>query len=62
MRANCVDPAAFEALLRSAGSERCGELTVEEIVSDPIVRALMEADRVDPEAFEALLRSVASGK
>ena len=38
---------------------RCPDLTVKEIVADPIVRALMSADRVDTAAFEALLRSVA---
>lgn len=38
----------------------CTDPTVEEIVADPIVRALMSADRVDPAAFEALLRSLAS--
>ncbi len=36
---------------------RCPELSIEEIVTDPIVRALMSADRVDPAEFEALLRS-----
>lgn len=39
---------------------RCPDATVEDIVTDPIVRALMKADRVDPTAFEALLRSRAS--
>ena len=38
----------------------CPDLTVEEIVADPIVRALMKADRIDPAAFEALLHSIGS--
>jgi uncharacterized Fe-S cluster-containing radical SAM superfamily enzyme len=36
-----------------------GEPTIAEILSDPIVRAVMEADRVDPVALEAQLRSLA---
>src|SRR5262249_56581156 len=38
---------------------RCREATLEEIFSDPIVRALMEADGVDPDELEAMLRQVA---
>jgi hypothetical protein len=34
------------------------ELLLEEMLADPIVRALMAADGVDPEELEALLRSV----
>lgn len=33
--------------------------TPEEIVADPLVRAVMLADQVDPDAFKELLRSVA---
>jgi hypothetical protein len=35
------------------------DLTVEDVLAEPIVRDLMRADRVDPAAFEALLRSAA---
>ncbi len=35
------------------------ELSLAEMLADPIVRALMEADDVDPEDVEALLRSSA---
>ncbi|HEX4172224.1 MAG TPA: hypothetical protein VHY82_07065 [Acetobacteraceae bacterium] len=36
------------------------DLTVEEIMAEPMVRELMRADHVDPVAFEALLRSIAA--
>jgi len=36
------------------------ELTVQQLMAEPIVRDLMRADHVDPAAFEALLRSVAA--
>ena len=36
------------------------EPTMEEILSDPIVRAVMAADNVDPEALERRLMRVAS--
>ncbi len=35
------------------------EPSLEEMLADPIVHALMEADGVDPEEVEALLRSTA---
>jgi hypothetical protein len=38
----------------------CGELTVPEILSDPIVQAVMEADRVDPRALEVQLQTIAN--
>jgi hypothetical protein len=38
---------------------RGGEPTIKEILSDAIVRALMQADRVDPAALEAELRGLA---
>ena len=38
---------------------RCREATLEEILSDPIVRALMAADGVDHDELEAMLRRVA---
>ena len=37
-----------------------GDLTVQQVMAEPIVRDLMRADHVDPAAFEALLRSVAA--
>jgi hypothetical protein len=37
------------------------EPTITEILSDSIVRAVMEADGVDPIALEAQLRSMAKG-
>jgi hypothetical protein len=36
----------------------CVEPTIQEMLADPIVRALMAADGVDPEEFETLLRSM----
>ncbi len=36
------------------------ELTIEEVVADPIVCELMRADHVDPDALEALMRSVSA--
>jgi hypothetical protein len=38
------------------------EPTISEILSDPIVRALMDADGVDPGELEAALRSVAANR
>ena len=40
--------------------KRDRNLTVEEVMAEPIVRELMRADHVDPAVFEALLRSVAA--
>ena len=37
-------------------------LTIEGIVSDPLVRMVMAADRVDPAKLEALLRRVARAR
>jgi hypothetical protein len=34
------------------------EPTLEEMLSDPIVRALMDADDVDPHELEAMLKEV----
>jgi hypothetical protein len=39
-------------------SSRCREATLKEIFSDPIVRALMDADGVNPNELEAMLRRV----
>ena len=44
----------------SGSHEVYGELTVQQVMAEPIVRDLMRADHVDPAAFEALLRSVAA--
>ena len=35
------------------------ELTLTELLDDPMTRAVMEADRVDPAALKALLSAVA---
>ncbi len=35
------------------------EPTIEEFLADPLIGALMRADKVDPERFADLLRSVA---
>lgn len=35
------------------------DLTIESAVADPVIGAVMRADRVDPQGFEALLRSKA---
>ncbi len=37
------------------------ELTLSELLSDSIVKALMNADGVDPIALEAMLRRMAAG-
>lgn len=34
-------------------------LTIDELLRDPLTRSLMKADRVDPSALEAVLRSLA---
>lgn len=35
------------------------DLTIEGALADPVIGAVMRADRVDPKRFEALLRSKA---
>lgn len=35
------------------------DLTIEGVLADPMIRAVMNADRIEPKAFEALLRSAA---
>jgi hypothetical protein len=35
------------------------DTTINELLADPLTRAVMQADRVDPGAFEAMLRSLA---
>jgi hypothetical protein len=37
---------------------QCSELSVDELLSDPIVHALMASDRVDPRELQQLLRSI----
>jgi hypothetical protein len=63
------DSATLSICHRSENGEMCRprcphegyvELTVEEMMAEPIVRDLMRADHVDPAAFEALLRSIAA--
>lgn len=38
------------------------DLTIDEVVKDPMIRMLMKADRVDPRAFETMLRSLADAQ
>ena len=35
------------------------DLTIDEVVKDPMIRLLMKADRVEPRAFETMLRALA---
>ena len=35
------------------------DLTIEAALADPVIGAVMRADRVDPQRFEALLRTTA---
>jgi hypothetical protein len=35
------------------------ELTLDDALSDPVIRAVMAADRVDPRRFEVLMRATA---
>ena len=35
------------------------DMTIESALSDPLIRAVMRADRIEPQAFERLLRSAA---
>ncbi|UVK38351.1 hypothetical protein LHFGNBLO_005509 [Mesorhizobium sp. AR10] len=35
------------------------DLTIDEVIRDPMIRMVMKADRVDPRSFEAMLRSLA---
>ena len=37
----------------------CEDPTLEEVLTDPLIRAVMKADGVDPRALAAELRSVA---
>jgi hypothetical protein len=36
----------------------CRDYTLEEMLSDPIVQMLMQADGIDPQEFESNLRAV----
>jgi hypothetical protein len=36
------------------------ELTLRSVLSDPLIRLVMEADRVDPRALEVMLTAIAS--
>jgi hypothetical protein len=38
---------------------QCPEISIDEMLTDSIVRALMAADSVDPKELKALLRSIA---
>ena len=35
------------------------DMTIESTLADPMIRAVMRADRIEPQAFERLLRSAA---
>ncbi|RUV31202.1 MULTISPECIES: hypothetical protein [unclassified Mesorhizobium] len=35
------------------------DLTIDEVVKDPMIQMLMKADRVDPRSFETMLRTLA---
>ncbi|MDX7950220.1 hypothetical protein P7D22_03380 [Lichenihabitans sp. Uapishka_5] len=37
------------------------DLSIESVLADPMIRAMMRADHVEPQAFERLLRSAAGG-
>jgi hypothetical protein len=37
----------------------CSEPSIDELLADPLIRALMTADDVDPDELRALLRSAA---
>ena len=39
-------------------NSRHGEPTLEEMLSDPIIRAVMEADGIDPQELAATLRQI----
>jgi hypothetical protein len=43
-----------------AAMQECRELSIKEMLADPVVRALMSADGVHANELEALLRSVAN--
>jgi hypothetical protein len=38
------------------------DLTIDEVVKDPMIRMLMKADRVDPSSFETMLRTLADAQ
>ncbi|WP_292647969.1 hypothetical protein [Mesorhizobium sp.] len=38
------------------------DLTIDEVVKDPMIRMLMKADRVDPRSFETMLRTLADAQ
>ncbi len=54
----CLDKAELAPCDAPMSSFR-GEPTLDEILSDPIVRALMEADGVDRQELEAMLSRIA---
>jgi hypothetical protein len=38
----------------------CDEPSLDELLSDPVTQAVMQADRVDPTKLEAMLRALAT--
>jgi len=45
--------------MSASASEPSAEPSIDDLLSDPIIRAMMAADRVDPDKLRDLLRSVA---
>src|SRR5262249_26368168 len=60
-RQGIPDPVPRRVALAGLTCKHChrGEASLEEIVSDPIVQAVMEADGVNPHELDAMLRRVA---
>jgi hypothetical protein len=41
-------------------ASKSNDLTIDQLLNDPVTIALMQADRVDPDALQAMLRGVAA--
>ncbi len=41
-------------------TKRYDDLTIDEVMTDPMIRTVMRADRVEPRQFETLLRRLAA--
>jgi hypothetical protein len=46
-------------MIKNATKNSCPGLTLSEALSDPLVRAVMRADKIDPPHYEAFLRRTA---
>ena len=59
----CLDIIPLRSALPSSNHEtamaKCPELSINEMLSDPIVRAMMASDRVNLGELQHLLRSIA---